>query len=79
MKDKYLFQLHNKNSRDSSLHYTPFLFYFRELPGIPWGFPITIKRYPSQGRIEAHSSEGVKPLFFFFFFFFGFYTGVVQL
>ena len=34
IKDKYLFQLHNENSRDSSLHYTPFLFYFREFPGI---------------------------------------------
>ena len=36
IKDKYQFQLHNKNSRDSSLHYTPFLFYFREFPGIPY-------------------------------------------
>ena len=56
IKDKYLFQLHNKNSRDSSLHYTPFLFYFREFPGIPWGFPITINRY--QGISQSGQDQG---------------------
>ena len=43
IKDKYLFQLHNKNSRDSSLHYTPFFFYFRESQGIPGNFWYIVK------------------------------------
>ena len=33
IKDKYLVSLYNDNSRDSSLHYIAFLFYFRGLPG----------------------------------------------
>ena len=35
IKGKYLFSFHNKNARDSSLHYITFLFYFRAFPGIP--------------------------------------------
>ena len=58
----YLVSLHNKNSRDSSLHYI-FLFHL----GDPWGLPgdslllyINIKGYPSFGMIKAHDSEVVK-------------------
>ena len=61
IKDKYPFQLHNKNSIDSSLHYTPLLFYFREFPGIPWGFPITKNRY--QGI--SHSGQDHSRLMVF--------------
>ena len=55
--------LHNKNSRDSSLHYIAFLYDFREFPGIPWDsllLKIDIKGYPSLGRIKARGSEGIR-------------------
>ena len=41
MKDNSLYLLHNDNSRDSSLHYVPFLLDVRVFPGIPWRFPVS--------------------------------------
>ena len=35
IKDKNLVSLHNKNSRDSSLHYIAFLFYLGDSLGFP--------------------------------------------
>ena len=44
MKDKYVYSLHNKNSRNASLNYIAFLFSSGDSLGIPWGFPVTINR-----------------------------------
>ena len=44
MKNKYVYSLHNKNSRNASLNYIAFLFYSGDSPGIPWGFAVTINR-----------------------------------
>ena len=59
-----MYSLHNKNSRDASLHYIAFLFYYRGFPrdslGIPCYYKKNIKGYPSLGRIKARGSEGGK-------------------
>ena len=60
IKDKYLVSLHNKNSRDSSLHYIAFFFHLGDSMGFLRDsllLQIDIKGYPSFGVIKASGSD----------------------
>ena len=56
MKDKYVYSLHNKNSRNASLNYIAFLFYSGDSLGIPWEFPVTVIEY--QGISQFGQDQG---------------------
>ena len=58
MKDKYVYLLDNKKSRDSFLHYLCRIFLL--FPGNSLLLKIHIKGYPSMGRTMANGSEGVS-------------------